>query len=110
MNPANFEAFCAKAKANREDGRLHSALNDLMNAAKYAPKNRDVYKNILHIKARIEEEEKKKEKLDREQLASMAMTTMMMSTLKTDSDSTSGVDSSGSKDMDTDMLTHTVVI
>lgn len=95
INPVCFEAFYAKAKANREGGRLHSALNDLMEAARVAPQNRDVHKIILRIKEQISQAEMEKLKLQED-------------------DSTSGVDSTGSStsnkhDFDSELSTTVVI-
>ena len=49
----SFEAHYAKAKANREAGRLHAALQDLTEAMRVAPQNREVNRIILRIKEEI---------------------------------------------------------
>ena len=53
IQPLSFEAHYAKAKANREAGRLHAALQDLTEALKVAPQNREVNRIILRIKEEI---------------------------------------------------------
>ncbi|XP_040580988.1 protein TANC2 isoform X3 [Lepeophtheirus salmonis] len=53
INPGSFEAYYAKAKANRESGNLHSALADLTEAVRIAPSNRDIHRIILRVKEEI---------------------------------------------------------
>lgn len=78
VNPLNYEAHYAKAKAHREEGNLREALEDLTAAARVAPQNRDVHRIILRIKAEIGASEAK------------------LKSSRADTDSTSGVDSTGS--------------
>ena len=59
INPNSFEAHYAKAKANKEAGRLHEAVNDLTEALRVAPHNRDLHKVILRIKEEIAADEEK---------------------------------------------------
>eukprot|EP00096_Caligus_rogercresseyi_P016336 TRINITY_DN8949_c0_g1_i1.p1 TRINITY_DN8949_c0_g1~~TRINITY_DN8949_c0_g1_i1.p1 ORF type:complete len:805 (-),score=176.27 TRINITY_DN8949_c0_g1_i1:609-2726(-) len=53
INPGSFEAYYAKAKANRESGNLQSALADLTEAVRIAPSNRDIHRIILRVKEEI---------------------------------------------------------
>ena len=59
MNPDSFEAHYAKAKAKKEAGRLHQAVNDLTEALRVAPHNRDLHRVILRIKEEIAASEEK---------------------------------------------------
>merc|ERR1712029_1227894 len=53
LQPSNFEAYYAKAKAHKAAGRLHAALQDLTKALNIAPQHREVHKVILKIKDEI---------------------------------------------------------
>ncbi len=53
IQPTNFEAFYAKAKAHKAAGRLQAALYDLTEALRIAPQHREVHKVILKIKEEI---------------------------------------------------------
>ncbi len=109
ISPASYEAFYARAKANRECGRLREALSDLTAAARVAPHNRDVHRIILRIKEEIREDEKKLQKAKSKSSSPHS---------SHDTDSTSGVDSSGSscttytnaKDIEHDVSATSVVI
>ena len=49
LQPSNFEAYYAKAKAHKAAGRLHAALQDLTKALNIAPQHREVHKVILKV-------------------------------------------------------------
>ena len=105
INPVHFDAFYAKAKANREAGRLRSALNDLLSAAKVAPQNRDIHKVIMKIKDDIRQTELERELQE--------TTELKLKSSRADTDSTSGVDSTGSscaKDFDQENLSNTIIV
>ena len=60
INPDSFEAYYAKAKANKEAGRLHEAVNDLTEALRVAPQNQcELHRVILRIKEEINANEEK---------------------------------------------------
>ena len=61
INPDSFEAHYAIAKANKEAGRLHEAVNDLTEALRVAgPNNRgELHRVILRIKEEIAANEEK---------------------------------------------------
>jgi len=57
---SSFEAYYAKAKANKEAGRLHEAVNDLTEALRVAPQNHcELHRVILRIKEEITANEEK---------------------------------------------------
>lgn len=82
INPLSFEAYYAKAKANREAGNLHEAVGNLTEASRVAPQNREVHRVILKIKSEINMAESK--------------LLILKDGGSREGDSTSGVDSSGS--------------
>ena len=97
LQPANFEAYYAKAKAHKAAGRLHAALQDLTEALRIAPQHREVHKVILKIKEDISSQtsssntssEVPKNKVQKTKLNNH------------EGDSTSGVDSTGSSSYST---------
>ena len=111
FNPASYEAHYAKAKANKEGGRLREALACLMQAAKVAPaqQNRDLHRVILRLKEEIRAEEGKAAKEGK-----TVHNNNNGSLNKHDTDSTSGVDSTGSsccnKDFENDVSSTSVHI
>ena len=102
LNPASYEAHYAKAKANKEGGRLREALACLAQAARVAPaqQNRDLHRVILRLKEEIRLKDEKEKTVSSSKSGSLN---------KNDTDSTSGVDSTGSsgcaKDFDNELST-----
>ena len=135
IQPLSFEAHYAKAKANREAGRLHAALQDLTEALKVAPQNREVNRIILRIKEEINSQNRASSSTSCTSSSASSsasesagsppphLPTLKGSTLGVDNkfankskeiDSTSGVDSTGSsgctKDFETENLSNSMVI
>lgn len=108
FNPNSFEAHYAKAKANKEAGRLHEAVNDLTEALRVAPQNRELHRVILRIKEEIAANEEKTSSSSDEDSKDIKETSEMGRVLTSlssgvaddktvqelEGDSTSGVDSS----------------
>lgn len=89
LQPSNFEAYYAKAKAHKAAGRLHAALQDLTEALRIAPQQREVYKVILKIKDEINTQTGSSS-------ASSEPNSIKKISSTNEGDSTSGVDSTGS--------------
>ena len=115
LQPCNFEAYYAKAKAHKAAGRLHSALQDLTEALQIAPQHREVHKVILKIKDEIHSQTSSSASSEQQP----QKTTTVMATKPNNSllegDSTSGVDSTGSsscsaKDFDHEPLANTSLV
>ena len=114
IQPANFEAYYAKAKAHKAAGRLHAALQDLTEALRIAPQHREVHKVILKIKDEINSQTSSSNTSTTEPKIHQKSSTQILR--NRDGDSTSGVDSTGSsscstKDFENDaVLSSTLVI
>ena len=54
FRPACYEAFWARAKARRELNELDGALADLREAIKLSPKNMELHRFTMQVKAEIE--------------------------------------------------------
>ena len=115
IQPANFEAYYAKAKAHKAAGRLHAALQDLTEALRIAPQHREVHKVILKIKDEINSQTSSSNTSTTEpKIHQKSSNTQILR--NRDGDSTSGVDSTGSsscstKDFENDaVLSSTLVI
>ena len=114
LQPANFEAYYAKAKAHKAAGRLHAALQDLTEALRIAPQHREVHKVILKIKEDISSQTSSSNTSSAEvQNKVHQKTTTKLN--NHEGDSTSGVDSTGSssystKDFENEALSSTLVI
>ena len=105
INPDSFEAHYAKAKANKEAGRLHEAVNDLTEALRVAgPNNRgELHRVILRIKEEIAANEEKTSSDDDDDDSAKDLSEKGMGEIKSHrqtsifqeaDSSTSGVDSS----------------
>ena len=116
IQPANFEAYYAKAKAHKAAGRLHAALQDLTEALRIAPQHREVHKVILKIKDEINSQTSSSNTSTTEPAKIHQKTNNTQILRNRDGDSTSGVDSTGSsscstKDFENDaVLSSTLVI
>ena len=124
LQPTNFEAYYAKAKAHKAAGRLHAALQDLTEACRIAPQHREVHKVILKIKDEIHTQTTSSSSSDTKNTSNTSEYTKNTSNtsglqsksgLLTDRDSTSGVDSTGSsscsaKDFENLSNTSSIVI
>ena len=126
----SFEAHYAKAKANREAGRLHAALQVLTEAMRVAPQNREVNRIILRIKEEINSQNRAASSTSctsssssesassppphMPTLKSGNITDKFVIKMSTEIDSTSGVDSTGSsgctKDFENENLSTSMVI
>ena len=102
LQPSNFEAYYAKAKAHKSAGRLHAALQDLTEALNIAPQHREVHKVILKIKDEIHS-----------QTTSSSGSSngngnrfLKKVSLNEEGNSTSGVDSTGSSSCSTKDFDH----
>lgn len=95
LQPSNFEAYYAKAKAHKAAGRLHAALQDLTEALRIAPQHREVHKVILKIKDEIHSQ------TGSSSPASSEPNSIKKTTTINEGDSTSGVDSTGSSSCST---------
>lgn len=101
LQPANFEAYYAKAKANKAAGRLHAALQDLTEALKIAPQHREVHKVILKIKDEIHSQtsssaNSSNSSAEPPKIINNINVQQKTVNASTEGDSTSGVDSTGS--------------
>ena len=109
LQPTNFEAYYAKAKAHKAAGRLHAALQDLTEALQVAPQHREVHKVILKIKDEIHVQTTSSSNSSE---PNSKTASIQKTSLNTEGDSTSGVDSTGSsscstKDFDNENLSNT---
>ena len=109
LQPANFEAHYAKAKAHKAAGRLQAALQDLTEALRIAPQHREVHKVILKIKDEIHSQTSSsnsssnagnKVSVITRGSETQSIKTKLSNNL-TEGDSTSGVDSTGSSSCST---------
>ena len=100
LQPANFEAHYAKAKAHKAAGRLQAALQDLTEALRIAPQHREVHKVILKIKDEIHSQTSSSNSSS-VKTTSQSINKAKISNNITEGDSTSGVDSTGSSSCST---------
>ena len=105
LQPSNFEAYYAKAKAHKAAGRLHAALQDLTEALNIAPQHREVHKVILKIKDEIHSQTTSSSGSSK---TGTGKTESFMKKLSNEEgNSTSGVDSTGSSSCSTkDFVDH----
>ena len=96
LQPANFEAHYAKAKAHKAAGRLQAALQDLTEALRIAPQHREVHKVILKIKDEIHSQTSSSNSS-----SGVGQPQSIKTKLINEGDSTSGVDSTGSSSCST---------
>ena len=119
LQPSNFEAYYAKAKAHKAAGRLHAALGDLTEALRIAPQHREVHRVILKIKEDINSQTSSSNTSS--QAGSRTTTSSIEPKIQKnklnshEGDSTSGVDSTGSsscstKDFENDALLSSTTI
>jgi hypothetical protein len=57
VSPKSFEAFYARARANRDMGQCVAALQDLEEATRLAPSNKDIQKVLHKVRQEIRLEE-----------------------------------------------------
>ena len=96
LQPANFEAHYAKAKAHKAAGRLQAALQDLTEALRIAPQHREVHKVILKIKGEIHSQTSSSNSS-----SNNTQPSINKKLSNNEGDSTSGVDSTGSSSCST---------
>ena len=101
LQPANFEAHYAKAKAHKAAGRLQAALQDLTEALRIAPQHREVHKVILKIKDEIHSQTSSSNSSSNRGPEPQNCIKTKLSNNLTEGDSTSGVDSTGSSSCST---------
>ncbi|XP_064595070.1 protein TANC2-like isoform X3 [Liolophura sinensis] len=56
MKPKSFEGYYARARAKRDDGQYASALQDLVEALKLAPNNRELRRLLMRVKDECKEQ------------------------------------------------------
>ena len=109
LQPANFEAHYAKAKAHKAAGRLQAALQDLTEALRIAPQHREVHKVILKIKDEIHSQTSSSNSSS-VKTTSQGINKAKISNNITEGDSTSGVDSTGSSSCSTKDFENELII
>ena len=109
LQPANFEAHYAKAKAHKAAGRLQAALQDLTEALRIAPQHREVHKVILKIKDEIHSQTSSSNSSS-VKTTSQSINKAKISNNITEGDSTSGVDSTGSSSCSTKDFENELII
>ena len=58
IKPKSYEAYYARARAKRDDRQFNSALQDLMEALRLAPENRELRRLLNRVKEECREQAK----------------------------------------------------